>query len=75
MNFDYNYLKEYNNQNKSNKKIGLLSNISTDFGKTIKLTNNNYFHQINSHTNANIILIIIIIFMIKKYSKILNYII
>ena len=53
MNFDYNYLKEYNNQNKSNKKIGLLSNISTDFSKTIKLTNNNYFHQINSHTNAN----------------------
>ena len=53
MNFDYNYLKEYNTHIKPNKKIGLLSNISTDFSKTIKLTNNNYFHQINSHTNAN----------------------
>ena len=53
MNFDYNYLKEYNNHNKSNKKIGFLSNISTDFNKTIKLVNNNYFNQINTHTNAN----------------------
>ena len=53
MYFDYNYLKENNNHNKSNKKISLLNNISTDFSKTIKLVNNNYFNQINSHTNAN----------------------
>ena len=53
MNFDYNYLKEYNNHIKPGKKIGLLNNISTDFTKTIKLPNNNYFNQINSHTNTN----------------------
>ena len=53
MYFDYNYLKENNNHNKSNKKISLFNNISTDFTKTIKLSNNNYFNQINSRTNAN----------------------
>ena len=53
MNFDYNYLKEYNSSIKANKKIRLLNNISIDFSKTIKLSNNNYFNQINTHTNSN----------------------
>jgi len=53
MNYENKYLKEYINYNNPNRKITLLSNISTDFSKTIKALNNNYINQINTHTNEN----------------------